>query len=155
MTLNKTFFAEWSNIRCKSLEVAELIPDDVDYTFTPHEKMKSLGTLITHIIAANYKVLNQFLHRNLEMPAILQNKKELSKLEYIEQLNTTNSIVKNLLNELEVQDLDKPIIENSKESRTYQWAIKHLEEHEIHHNAQLKLYLRLLDIDTSSAKFCK
>ena len=153
MPLQQSYFDKWNKIRLMTTNLVKIIPDDADYTWKPHSDMKTLGELITHIIFANYLVLNKFFDQKIEVPTIIRNgpHNKKSLFPYLEQ---SSSHVKELFNILSASDLPQGLA-SGKNDRTSESIIRHLEDHEVHHSAQLKMYLKLLNIETKDIKFCK
>jgi len=153
MPLPQIYYDKWNKIRKMTTNIVKTIPEDADYTWKPHSDMKSLGELISHIIFANYLVLNKFFDQKLEVPTIIKagphDKKSL--FPYLDQ---SSSLVKDVFNTLSTSDLPQER-EPGKNDWTTESIIRHLEDHEVHHSAQLKMYLKLLNIDTKEIKFCK
>ena len=153
MPLPQSYVDKWNKMRSMTTSIVNTIPEDTDYTWKPHSDMKSLGELISHIIFANYLVLNKFfLEQKLKVPEIISkgphNKKSLFPF-----LDVTSTYVKELFNTLSASDLPQKLPKHN--DWTAESVIRHLEDHEIHHSAQLKMYLKLLNIDTKEIKFCK
>jgi len=61
--------------------------------------------------------------------------------------------VKDVFNTLSSSDLPQELAPG-KNDKTTESIIHHLQDHEVHHSAQLKMYLKLLNIDTKEIKFC-
>ncbi|MHA1444716.1 MAG: DinB family protein [Candidatus Hodarchaeales archaeon] len=152
MPLPQNYFDTWNKIRTMTTNIVNTIPEDADYTFKPHPDMKSLGELISHIIFANYLVLNKFFDQKLEVPSIIKDGPHDRK-SLFPHLDQSSSHVKALFETLSASDLPQEL-EPGKSDKTKESIIRHLQDHEVHHSAQLKMYLKLQNIDTKEIKFC-
>ena len=148
--LSKEFFDEWEISRQGTLLLAKEVPND-KLDWKPHPDMKSLGELNRHIAGSVYFMLNKMLIRDVKTPAQISENTSLNREVFIQELQNTDTLVKKVLSELEVADLTKKAFtDRSGNDKTVGWVLWHFKEHELHHRAQLKMYLKLLGQNTSA-----
>jgi len=152
--LASSFFREWELVRSGTLACAPLIPDD-RLDFRPQPDLMELGELTRHINGAVYYMLKHVMGLSLEIPLKIRKKEPLNAAEFQEALRSTDEHVRRFLTDLNPEDLEKtvPRAQKSGKNWTIGYLVWHLQEHEIHHRAQLKLYLKLLGKDTSGLPF--
>lgn len=151
--LPESYFDEWNEVREGTKKVAALIPDNADLSWRPHPDTVPLGELTRHIVGATYFMLIRWLEREITLPNDVKSKEPLNKQRFLEELSFTDAHVQNVLKELELDDLKKNAF-TDKKGKSYRigWVVWHLKDHEIHHRAQLKLYLKLMGVDTSAVE---
>lgn len=155
MALPQSYFDEWKEVQDLSLQIGKNIPDNIEWK--PLDDMNSLGMIARHTVATRYYHFKRYLQRDdVEYPTIIKEKRPINKEEFLELLSETGLMVEKLLNELELEDLAKEAYtwENKKTgqivSYPISWVIWNLKGHERWHQAQLKLYLKLMGVDTSN-----
>lgn len=150
--LSPSYFEQWELIRGGTKATALLVPDD-KLDFRPHPDMVPLGELLRHIVGAVYFLLRRRLGRELEIPAEIKAKQPLNRAAFLEQLKATDALVRQALSELSEEDLTRTAYEEQGRAWSVGYVVWHIGEHEIHHRAQLKMYLKLLDVDTSGLPY--
>ncbi len=147
--LEQRYFDEWAEIRDGTRQLALLLPDD-KLDFRPHPEMVPLGELSRHIIGSIYFMLGRWLGREVKAPDYIRRKDPLGRDGFLTMLTETDALVQGTLKDLSPDDLKKEShVTPGGKSHSYGWVVWHLGEHEIHHRAQLKMYLKLLGVDTS------
>lgn len=150
MELNKIILSEFQHEMNKTKRFFEVISED-EFDFKPHEKSKSLGDLVKHIVPipswVNIITEKQLLDWSTELPS----KKLTSKVDIIETFNKNIELGTQALSKVSNQELAK-IWTMKNGSKIYfsgskQAALRNLIiNHVIHHRAQLGVYLRLNNI---------
>ncbi len=137
----KDLFTFWSNVRGSFYLILKYISDE-DLAHAPWPTMKSLGDLLTHIPAAYHWWLEYIIKdgKGIKPPA-----KPCQTVEEIQSLfKTAHDRLEEFINELTWQSLkqehDVRDGNQTKKVTTY-WILWHLAEHDIHHRAQVKMYL--------------
>ncbi|MBI3396644.1 MAG: DinB family protein [Spirochaetia bacterium] len=144
------YFDEWKHVREGTRKLAAVVPDD-KLDFKPSPDLMPLGELTRHIVGAVYFMLGRWLKRDVKAPDNIRKKEPLNRAAFIAELDVTDKLVQAVLSDLTMEDLDREAYKTeSGESRSTGYVVWHLGEHEIHHRAQLKLYLKLLGLDTSA-----
>lgn len=148
--ISKNYFDQWNWTREGTLRLAEILPEDLD--FRPASDMMPLGELTRHICGAVYFMIARYLGRQAETPDHIKKKTPLGRVAFQEELARTNDLVLTLFGDLTDEDLKTNITLPDGRSSTVGWVVYHLNEHEIHHRSQLKMYLKLMGVDTSAVK---
>lgn len=148
--LSKSYYDRWKWTRDATRELAPLVPE-TGLEFNPGDMMP-LGELARHICGAVYFMIGRYLKRQVEVPDHIKQKVPLSGSAFTAELERTDVLVRKLFDELNDADLDTAIELPDGRKTTVGWVVFHLSEHEIHHRAQLKMYLKLMGIDTSAVK---
>lgn len=146
------FFEQWTLIRAGTRATGELVPDD-RLDFRPHPEMVPLGELMRHIVGAVYFLLRRRLGREIEIPSEIKDKRPLDRSAFLAQLDATDRLVRQAMEELSEADLEKAAYEEDGREWSVGYVIWHIGEHEIHHRAQLKMYLKLLGLETSGLPY--
>lgn len=148
--ISKNYFDQWAWTREGTLRLAEIIPENLE--FQPAPDMMPLGELTRHICGAVYFMIGRYLGRPVETPEPIKKKTRLDRGAFQAELARTNDLVLKLFSELTDEELKHEITLPDGRKSTAGWVVYHLNEHEIHHRSQLKLYLKLMGIDTSGVK---
>lgn len=155
MVLPDNYFAEWKEVNDLTKQIGEHIPND-KLDWKPMDDMNSFGMIARHTIAARLFYFKRYLKReDIEYPDIIKENRPVTKEEFLSLLDKTDQMTKDLLTELEPGDLDKEAYqwENKKTgeivSYPISWVVWNFKAHERWHQAQLKLYLKLMGEDTS------
>lgn len=150
--LTRAYFEQWELVRGGTEATAQLVPDD-RLDFRPHPDMIPLGELLRHMVGAVYFLLRRRLGRPLEIPAEIKEKRPLDRAGFLAQLKATGALVRQALEELNPEDLEKPAYEENGRAWSVGYVVWHIGEHEIHHRAQLKMYLKLIGVDTTGLPY--
>ena len=150
--LPKDFFNAWNEVRSISFQIAETMKTDKNFKgdFKPHPDMKDFGDNSSHIIKAVYFQFNNYLKRNIPLPEVYKAKPFTYDL-FVQGLKETDILVQDLYTSLSMDDLSKEafVRESTKASHSVGWVVFNLINHERWHQAQLKMYLKIMGCDTS------
>jgi len=139
--LDNTWFEDWRRVRAETEAVAERMPED-RLDFRPHPDLMHLGELARHIVGACYFILSRGLGREVATPEPIKSKTPMTGTELRKELQRTDELVRTTLSDFSEEDL-KMTNSSGKPKRE---VLRHLMEHEIHHRAQLKMYLKILGL---------
>lgn len=147
---NQSFAQTLKNAKEYTLEVAEKMPED-DYTFKPHDSVRSFGEQLAHI-----GMSTQFLHTmfikgeaiEFDPVAAAQMEKEIgaSKQKAIEHINQSFDDAISTLESMSDQDLEETFVFQfipSKPELTKEQGYLFIRDHITHHRGQAIMYLRI------------
>jgi uncharacterized damage-inducible protein DinB len=148
--LSKNIIDLWILTHEQTVSLANNIPDNFDIKWAPFQELKSFGEICRHIVGSTYSILLRYFDYPIEIPNDIKNKQPMNKDRFLTELKITNESVMNLLTTLELKDLDKTFMDENKIKRTYLWGLWLLLDHEAHHRSQIKLYLKLKEVNTEN-----
>ncbi|MFW9930300.1 MAG: DinB family protein [Candidatus Thorarchaeota archaeon] len=140
---------QWNETRAVTFQIANTIPNDVNLDWKPHPDMNELHKLMRHLVAAVYFHFKNYLGKPIDYPKIIVDKVKFNKEIFLEQLNLTDKMVKEFLQNLKPEDMTKEAYTWEGRSYMVEWVVWNLKGHERWHQAQLKMYLKLMGIDTT------
>lgn len=155
--LSETYISQWKDVRIILNQIAEKFPDNKDWV--PQEGMNPLGKIAKHTALTVYHFLKNYAKVNdtPKPPKELLDSDVWNKNEFIEGLKLTNNLVLDYFNSLTDSDLNKEAYtwtfdDGKTVSYPVAWVVNQFKVHEAWHAAQLKLYLKLMGVDTSKIK---
>lgn len=147
---NQSFAQTLKNAKVYTIEVAEKMPAE-DYTFKPHDSVRSFGEQLAHI-----GMSTQFLHTmfikgeaiEFDPAASAQMEKEIgaSKEKAIEHINKSFDDAIATLESMSAEDLDETFVFQfipSKPELTKEQGYLFIRDHITHHRGQAIMYLRI------------
>lgn len=151
--ITNDFFTAWNETRTISKQIANNLPDD-KLSWRPHEDMKPLGDLTTHLIGSIYHMFKNYLKRDVATPEAIKSKQPYNKAMFKHGLEETDTMVQTLFSELTMDDLSNEAYtwtdaQGKTTSYSVGWVVFTLISHERWTQAQLKMYLKLMGVDTS------
>lgn len=152
MEFQKELIAEYERETAKTRKMLEAIPADVDFNYKPHSKSMSLGRLAGHLAETTGEwAVSSLSKEKLEFPPEHKFEPYLpaSKAALLEKFDKQVSEAKAVLAGLPAEKWDsnwkfvaggQAWIDDTKYRVFRDWVL----DHQIHHRAQLGVYLRLL-----------
>jgi uncharacterized damage-inducible protein DinB len=154
MSLNQTILPEFDHEMANTRTSLERIPDD-KLSFKPHVKSMSMGGLATHMATINHWAEAIFGLESFDASTAPPNPELKSQAEVLAAFDRNTAIARKALASATDADLMKPwsLTFKGKNILTLpRIAVvrSFLLNHQIHHRAQLGVYLRLNDIPVPS-----
>jgi len=153
MDFQKELIAEYDREAANTRKMLEAIPDDADFAYKPHPKSMSLGRLAGHLSDTTGEwAVSTLTTDKLEFPEGHKFEPYIpaSKAAMLEQYDKQVADAKKALAEFPVEGWSgnwrfvaggQAWIDESKYEVWRNWVVNH----QIHHRAQLGVYLRLLE----------
>lgn len=154
--LSNTYFSQWEDAQLILKQIADKYPEDHDWK--PQPDMNSLGTIAKHAVLVNYHILLNYAKiKTPDPPRDLLDKESWNKDDLKKGIFLTDDLVRKYLTTLNDSDLDQEAyrwkFDDGKEViYPIAWVVNQFKVHYAWHNAQLKLYLKLMGIDTSKIR---
>jgi uncharacterized damage-inducible protein DinB len=140
---------QWNETREITFQIVQSMPDDIDINWKPHPEMNELGKLLRHTVGSVYFMFNKYLKRKMDTPSEYSEIKIFTKELFARDLEATDKMVKDLINELTEEDLKKEAYIWRDRQYLVEWVVWNLKGHERWHQAQIKMYMKLMGLDTS------
>ena len=149
--LTNDFITAWNDSRTVTMQIAEAMnTEHFNIDFKAHPDMNSFGDIASHLIAVVYHNFKNYLKiTEVEIPKYL--KKPINYEIFKSELIKTNTMVLDLMKNLSMDDLQQEAYfwEPTKTSYSKGWVVFNIITHERWTQAQLKMYLKLMGVDTS------
>ncbi len=157
MNLNEPIIAEMQHEAVSTRKMLERIPED-KFTWKPHEKSMSLGTLAAHVAEINAWVDNTINNDELDFatsgykPFEAKTTAELVKFyddNYTKAIDImkNNATNENLMGMWSLKNGETTYMTMPRVAVIRGFVLSHM----IHHRAQLGVYLRMLDVPVPSS----
>ena len=156
MPLSQSYFSQYNDARTVLNQIAEKFPENKEWK--PQEDMNPLGKIARHVVLAVYHILTNYAKvETPHPPKDLMNNEIWNKEDFKRGLKITNDLVVNYFKSINDVDLPKEAYQwtfgdGRVVSYPISWVVNQLKVHEVWHAAQLKLYLKLMGVDTSKIK---
>ena len=151
MDIQKELIAEYDRETSTTRKVLEAIPEDADFSWKPHAKSMSLGSLAGHVSDTNGDwALHTLKVDKMEWNPEMKPTVPATKADLLARFDSQTAEVKPELASMTPAKWDsnwkfvageQTWIDDTKYSVWRTWVMNHL----VHHRAQLGVYLRLLD----------
>ncbi|MEP7028241.1 MAG: DinB family protein [Candidatus Eisenbacteria bacterium] len=155
----RAFFPFWDTyFRPYLLDAVELLPA-AQFDFKPRPEMLTARQVILHIAEAERWWIHHIVEREPYEDFVVKHEDPAQGWVTVYDAPDHNTLRFTLeeyhrhsqrLFGLAAKELERPVTHRREngEERTYSlhWILSHVEEHELHHRAQLNMYLRLLGI---------
>ncbi len=146
-------FTFWENVRNNFHNILKHVTTD-DLSYAPNKAMKSLAEILTHIPAAYHWWLEYIIKDGKGIKPPSKPCKILSEIKSL--FNSAHERLDEFMNRLSWQFLKneyKVKQDNETKKITLFWILWHLVKHNIHHRAQIRLYLALMGKKNRRSRF--
>ena len=149
--LTKDFFNAWNESRTITFQIAETMKNDKNFKvdFKPHSDMNEYGAIASHLIKSTYYQFIHYLQKEIDIPKEYEVKVFTYDL-FLKGLKDTDKLIQDLFTELTMDNLQKEayLWEPTNKSYSIGWCVFNLINHERWHQAQLKMYLKIMGCNT-------
>lgn len=146
-------FDFWKGVQGSFFKILDYLSDE-DLEFNYDSEMRNLGELFTHVANAYHWWLEYIIHDGQGIKPDLDVSKSIEEIK--SRLRRAHQRIWGLIEKSSWNDLRKEYEVEEEGTRTtvsLMWILWHLVEHDVHHRAQIGLYLKKLGKKISPKDF--